>query len=317
MSVLAGSLAFPASSQTSDPAYRPIPFEVAQQITAQVLEAVNREGRIPDNFKVFYGEGESEQISAAQAFGLLASAGECLRQGKPSPVLPLFAQTIAAPIVPAEASANPDGALFPTSELLARAQVILDFTYSMKAFPGAIWIGKARVPSGDYFAALAAVIQFARENNELPSQVQVLPYGAPSLWRKQQASKPTLVSAIPPMRMVGSVLPAAPLPSPTLELFPKEGAKLQGEANIVATIRPEGTYANITFNVDGKPLLHTNWPPFVLSLNTAELTAGKHKIKVEASDAAGQPIANREITVLVESNPSPPTAGDAGESVQD
>jgi len=301
--LLLGILRYPAEGQTSAVPTRQLPFAAALQVAEQAIEAANSQGRIPDNFQLRYDDGQTEQLSAAQAFGLLAAAGESLRQGKVA-ALPLFPSAIGTPTIASGAAAPRKVTLFATSAILNQARGVLEFTQAMGAFPSAIWIGAERIPAGDYLISLAAIIRFTAGNLALPDQVQVLPYRAPGTWIVRP--KNPVSAAIPPLppAPVAPVSPPAenrPLPSPTLEIFPKEGAKLSGQINIVAAFSPAELSANVTISLDGRPLLHSNWPPFVFSLDTAGLTLGEHKIKVEAIDGAGKLLASREIKVLVES----------------
>jgi hypothetical protein len=316
---LTGISGYPANAQAGIKVDRQLPFPAALQVADQVIEAVNRKGSLPDSFQLLYSDGQTEQISAAQALGLLAGAGESLRQGKVS-ALPLFPPETGAPAVSVNTTSAKAAALFSTGAVLNQARGVLDFTLAMGAFPSAVWIGGERIASGDYLVSLAAILRFAAETLELPEQVQIITYRSPGSWITQQ-KKPSSV-VVPPVKPPAPAPPApavtdaSPLPSPTLEIIPKAGARLQGKVNIVAALSPPTTYANVTISLDGRPLLHSNWPPFVLSLDTAELTQGEHKIKVEVVNGQGELLVSREIKILVEPEVqgAPDDSGEAAEN---
>jgi hypothetical protein len=314
----AGVLVCPASGQAAITINRQIPFPAALQVADQVIEAVNRKGTVPDSFQLLYSDGQTEQISAAQALGLLAAAGESLRQGKIY-ALPLFPPSTGAPTVSVNTASSKAAALFATGAVLNQARGVLDFTLAMGTFPSAVWIGGERIASGDFLVSLAAILRFSAETLEPPEQVQIITYRSPSSWITQQ--KKTSPVAIPPVKPPAALPPTppvtdrTPLPSPTLEIIPRAGEKLKGKVNIVAVLSPPMTYANVTISLDGHPLMHSNWPPFVLSLDTAELARGEHKIKVEAVNGQGELLVSREIKVLVEPE-AQGSSDEAGEALE-
>jgi hypothetical protein len=313
----AGLLPQSVGAQSPIVSSRQLPFITALQVADQAFAAVAANKNLPDNFQLSFDDRPGEVITAAQALVLLAAAGESLRQGRLDP-LPLFPAETGAPIAFNEAPLEDQGLLLPAQAVLGQAKSLLDFTVALGSLPNAVWVGKQRIPSADYLVALAAILQFASKKQVLPAQVKITACYPPASWRlKRKADAP------PPLPLPPAKLPQSlswnsappPLLPPKLEIIPGNGAKLSGKVNLVAVLTPAGTDANVTVSLDKRPLLHSNWPPFSLLLDTAGLAPGKHKIGAIAEETGGRLLASKEIVVIVDN--AVPASPEKPEKAQD
>lgn len=313
LALLAGSLVWltAAWAQDEELALRQLPYSAAYEIAEQAYQSVATSGGLPDDFRVANENGRAEQVTAAQALGLLAAAAEATAADD-SGNLALLPATIGAPVAFDESAAQPNLAV-PTSELLAQGRPTLDFTAMLGAFPSAIWVNGQRLSATEYFAALASLFKYQARTERLPEKVQITRCGAPSSWTAATIrSAKELPKGLPPANLAPTVAVAPTIPK--LELYPGAGAKLCGLTDFVAAYGPTETRVIVSFCLDGQLKISTDCAPFSLRLDTSQLTPGSHKLRVEVEDlTGGGTLASKEINFTVV-QPKPASPVDAGQT---
>jgi len=282
--------------QGDDPVLKQVPFFAAIEVAEQACLAVANNGAVPETFQITLAEGEGEHVSAAQALGLLAAAAAAVRRNTHS-FLSLLSKEVGAPVaISSNLAARSTPLLISTPALLAEGQALLDFTLALGAFPSAVWVAGERLSAAEFLTALATALQFLAGSSRLPDHVRMIPCYAPAAWRPAPRVNENSPPALPPLQ-TASVNP--PVSSPTISLFPGEGAKLSGEVDFVATLEPVLTEAAVFFLVEGQVRAISNWPPFAFHLDTRRLSPGRHRLSVRAEDSSGNILASQEINITI------------------
>jgi len=270
-----------------------VPFDCAVQVANQVCTAAVRRGALPDTFQFGLSNGNSMSISAAQALGLLAEAGEAIRKGTSSE-LALCSAKVGAPVSTTGKSSGASARSLATGDLLTECSVLLDFTEALGALPSAIWVSGKKLSMPEFLTAIATAIQYLSRSGKLPDQVEIIPCSPPASWQPAQAAADYSPSAVPTYQMTTKAS------SPTLKLSHKDGAKLSGKINIVATLKSAATETVVvSFLLDGQLKTLTNWAPYSFQLDTDAIAPGKHRLAAMAEDASGKILASKEITIIV------------------
>jgi len=285
--------------QENETAPRQVPFAAVFEVADEAYEAIAEQKSLPDTFRIGLGEGQSAEISAAQALGLLAEAADAASRQNPLASLPLLAPEIGYPVASADSSPPRTSALaLPADSLLAEARPLLNFTTTLGALPSAVWVGGERLSAEEFLEALASVFQFFGESGHLPRKVRIVPCQAPSAWRiptKIIAENSAAVPALEP-----AAAPAvASSPTPSLSLFPGNGAELSGEVDFVAVLEPAIENAAIFFFLDDQLRLITNWAPFHFPLDGNRLSPGEHWLLAQAQKPDGEILASHSIRFIV------------------
>jgi len=282
--------------QSRGPALKQVPFSAAIEVAEQACLAVANTGAVPETFQITLAGGEEERLLAAQALGLLAAAAAAVRRNTYS-FLTLLPEESGAPVaISGNLAARSTPLLISTPALLAEGQAVLDFTLALGAFPSAVWVSGERLSAAEFLTALATALQFLAGSGRLPDHVRIIPCYAPAAWRPVPGVNKNSAPALPALQTAS----ASPVvSSPTISLFPGEGARLSGEVDFVATLEPVSTEAAVFFLVEGQVRAISNWPPFAFHLDTRGLSPGKHRLSVRAEDSSGNILASQEINITI------------------
>ncbi len=183
-----------AAGQQADEAALPnfgisaAPGEAVVDLADFVSSTLDASGTIPDLVQVRTSDGELRNLTAAEAFVLLARATYLWRTAGSLPQsVPISPGEISPPVLDSQdlVAAPTDSAVgreIPTEQFLSQCAAAVRWADRLRVIPTAIWVDGNRLSAAEYMAGLAICLSYAYWEDQLSDTIFLPAYAPPVSW---------------------------------------------------------------------------------------------------------------------------------------